>query len=343
MVPPLGIIITVSVLLAAGLAAYENPHVRQWIDRSRQKIAMALHSLGDEIHPRSRSPRQDDPSTREEMSEVAEARRRQARAEIMERSRILEERRKKRKTEGESRNKQGSFDTLVDKNGISGKDGELKDDATAWTTSVDPQEASGVLASRHTERSSGNLHVSVDSSIALRQLDVHEQMQQSRSDPFADLYEQEMRNAWNIPLPQPPSGHASESLMDLTPTSEMAPDPAISVHSSNSPLQHRLNRSDYFSAAASTTSHTLSDQDPEFYYAHPDNPSEPLPSQPHYPSRPEIAVSVSSVSSVAGSTDSVHASELDESDDGIISEFGDGIHTPASAWTEVGSVVSNED
>src|SRR5271156_6586733 len=118
MVPPLGVIITVTIILAAGIAMYENPNIWEWIDRSRRKIAMALHSLGDDVDPRSRSPRINDPSMREDASEVAEARRRQARAEIMERGRIMEERRRKRKTEGESRNKQGSFDTPVDKNGI---------------------------------------------------------------------------------------------------------------------------------------------------------------------------------------------------------------------------------
>lgn len=47
-----GIIIAASVLVAAGIAIYENPQVRQWVDQSRRKIAVALHSLGDDVQPR---------------------------------------------------------------------------------------------------------------------------------------------------------------------------------------------------------------------------------------------------------------------------------------------------
>src|ERR1700742_2066750 len=100
MPPPIGIIITVTVLVAASIAAYENPQVRAWIDRTRHKIAMGLHSLGDEIGPRPRPhPRRTstDISMHEDKGEMAEERRRQAIAEIMERGRMLEERRKRRK------------------------------------------------------------------------------------------------------------------------------------------------------------------------------------------------------------------------------------------------------
>ncbi|KAF2732716.1 hypothetical protein EJ04DRAFT_303888 [Polyplosphaeria fusca] len=50
-----GLIIAASVLVAAGIAIYESPQVRQWVDQSRRKIAVALHSLGDEIQPRRSS------------------------------------------------------------------------------------------------------------------------------------------------------------------------------------------------------------------------------------------------------------------------------------------------
>jgi hypothetical protein len=58
-----GLIIVASVVVAAGVAIYENPQVRQWVDTSRRKIAVALHSLGDEINPSaSRSRRNSAPS-----------------------------------------------------------------------------------------------------------------------------------------------------------------------------------------------------------------------------------------------------------------------------------------
>merc|ERR1712000_439231 len=94
-----GIIIAATIVVAAGLAAYENPEVRAWIDRTRHKIAMGLHNLGDEINPKQR-PRTHRPSTdasmHEEKGDLAEARRMEAIAEIMERGRIMEERRKRR-------------------------------------------------------------------------------------------------------------------------------------------------------------------------------------------------------------------------------------------------------
>jgi hypothetical protein len=51
-----GLIIAASVLVAAGIAIYESPQVREWVDQSRRKIALALHSLGDEFNPPHRRP-----------------------------------------------------------------------------------------------------------------------------------------------------------------------------------------------------------------------------------------------------------------------------------------------
>jgi hypothetical protein len=42
--------------VAAGIAIYESPQVREWVDQSRRKIALALHSLGDEFNPPHRRP-----------------------------------------------------------------------------------------------------------------------------------------------------------------------------------------------------------------------------------------------------------------------------------------------
>jgi hypothetical protein len=55
-----GIIIAASIVVAAGIAIYESPQVREWVDQSRRKIAVALHSLGDDFQPRRRSDSSDD-------------------------------------------------------------------------------------------------------------------------------------------------------------------------------------------------------------------------------------------------------------------------------------------
>ncbi|EMD93770.1 hypothetical protein COCC4DRAFT_54105 [Bipolaris maydis ATCC 48331] len=55
-----GLIIAASVIVAAGIAIYESPQVRQWADQTRRKIALALHNLGDDIQPRRPSETSDD-------------------------------------------------------------------------------------------------------------------------------------------------------------------------------------------------------------------------------------------------------------------------------------------
>jgi hypothetical protein len=338
MAPPLGIIIAVSVIAAAGVAAYESPQVQEWLRQSRQKIAMALHSLGDDIHPRSSPSRRSDASMHEDASYEAEARRRRARAEILERGRIMQER-KRQGSAADQKPARGSFDTLVDRHGVLKKDGES---AVAESSAIDMLD-NQTLVDRQHGTTAGGLHESVDSPIALRQLEPRPQYPRKLPNPFEITYEQEMRNTWNMPLTPPTqnalSSHASESLIDYTPTSE-APDPGFSVPDSTH-LIHPLDRSEYFSAIASTSSHTLSREENEYYYAHPENPFQQLPPQNTRPIQLEIP-SVSSVPSIAGSTDHIGASEFEESSDDVMSEFGDGIRTPASAWTEVDSVIGSD-
>lgn len=102
---------TVSVLVAAGVAVYQSPQFQQWVNNSRRKIALALHNLGDEIQPGD--PILEDISMTEEVGEAAEERRRIARAEIMKRAAVIESRRKARG----SQQPLGSFDALVDNDG----------------------------------------------------------------------------------------------------------------------------------------------------------------------------------------------------------------------------------
>lgn len=101
---------TVSVLVAAGVAVYQSPQFQQWMNSSRRKIAIALHNLGDEILPGD--PILDDISMTEEVGEAAEERRSIARAEIMKRAAVLESRRRAR-----GQQPLESFDTLVDNDG----------------------------------------------------------------------------------------------------------------------------------------------------------------------------------------------------------------------------------
>lgn len=329
-----GLIVLAVVVVAAGAAAYENPHVREWIHNSRRKIAHALHSLGDEINPRVKQPRRNDPSMREDDTEAAEERRRRARAEIMEKARIMEDMRTKKRSSEDVSSPTGSFDTLVDKQGMLKKT-ENVDEAHATTTAMEPDPPTeGLSKRRPVSPSAEPLHLSVDAPIPLRQLSSSPHIHPE--DPFATEYEREMRNTWNLPLPHPPppasSARESESLVDFTPTSEF-PDPDIIIPGSTPSNGRSLDQIEYFSLGTNS-SHTLSESE---------NLSPPM--APQYTSRSQpYPPSASSDSSMADSVDHVRHSDVEGSiiDDGVLSEFDDGIRTPASGWSDVGSVISSD-
>lgn len=331
MVAHAGLIVLVVVVVAAGAAAYENPHVREWLENSRRKMAQALHSLGDEISPHVKQSRRSDPSMQEDETEAAEERRRRARAEIMEKGRIMEEKRKTRRSSKGTSSPTGSFDTLVDRDGMLKRAGKL-DETHATTTAVEAEPAiEGLTNRRPASPIPKPLHESVDAPISLRQLS-----SSPPEEPFATEYEREMRNTWNLPLPHPAppasSAHESESLIDFTPISEF-PDPDIIMPGGSANNGHSLEQTEYFSIA-SNSSHTLSE-------ANFSSPPVVLPRssqlQPHL-------ISTLSASSIADSLDHVRGSDVEGSvsDDGVLSEFGDGIRTPASGWTDVGSVFSSD-
>ncbi|KAJ0353219.1 hypothetical protein COL154_012204 [Colletotrichum chrysophilum] len=49
-------VIAVSVAVAAAIAIYESPEIRRYADELRRRIAVALHSLGENIDPEDRPP-----------------------------------------------------------------------------------------------------------------------------------------------------------------------------------------------------------------------------------------------------------------------------------------------
>jgi hypothetical protein len=317
--PAVGIIITVTVLVAASIAVYENPQVKAWIDRQRHKISMGLHSLGDDIGPRPRpQPRRTstDVSMQEEKGDLAAQRRREAIAEIMERGRVLEEKRKRRKLSQQGQPPSPTFDSLVDGNGILLKDVEAEQ---AQSSGADP--ATGTSDIR--QRNAGG---AADASTG--------EPQSSYTQAFESRYEQEMREAWNLPLSdrriEMPSSHASESLIELTPTTESAPDPDFSVPSVDD-MGRSLHRSDYFSLPPSNSTHTLSDRG-SHAASDASGRSNPFQDEASGATTPSISSSVSHI----GIDDAA------ESSDGIVSELGDGIRTPASAWTDLSSTVSGD-
>ncbi|CAG8233995.1 unnamed protein product [Penicillium salamii] len=303
-----GLIIGVSVLVAAGIAVYESPQFQQWVSNSRRKIALALHNLGDEVQPRD-IPLREDISMTEEPGEVAEERRRIARAEILRRGALIESRRESQST-SQPRN---SFDMLVD------EDGHLRDlkyhddvqnpqESTARSTGLDWENSGPV-------RRGGKL-IDDDSSTAVAR------------DPF------------NIQIASPATPNPNiQSSTQLTPTSDDAEEnPFFDPFSPNSPI------------AASDSSHTEGHE--EMYYAHPgapDNVTDHTNVLVDFSGfNQEFASShhdISAAPSTNGSFTHVGGSD-DGTSDGTLSDLGarsvGGVATPLS-WSEVGSVISNED
>ena len=332
----IGLIITLSLLCAAGLAAYENPQVRQWIDESRRKVAVALHSLGDELAPDSESRRNSrettreksqDASTREDEDPEAVERRRRARQEILDRGRMLEERRRSKQA---AAGKAKSFDDLVD------KDGTLRsEESTAMTTAAEPQAEETGLRHRHTESQAA----AAGSAFANPFGD-----EMNVSSPAA-VQEDEICRSTTPTLPTSPtsppvppkpaayqpqrllidtdevSNHPSEQLLDLTPTT--------SASSANADLAELNDNHQPLQTNFWSVNEWAQDSGHADFYS---------------PPRSETAgVDDRSEAPIAGSQthNEEHASQMGSEDLDVLSDDGAGISTPDS-WTEVGSQVSED-
>ena len=343
-----GLIVLAVVMAAAGAAAYENPQVREWVGNSRKKIAHSLYSLGDEIDPRPKQCRRNDASMREDEAEGAEERRRRARAEIIEKGRIMEERRRRKNDKKNSPVSSPSFDTLVDNDGslksvkTSGERRHLAEVTTAATSSADTPPATQQELKRRDVKSSQAeqlTHQSVDFPLALHQLSAQPLSQQHQHehqhpDTFESQYEREMRSTWSLPpsnisTPPPSSAHDSESLIDLTPTSEF-PDPDIVIPQDEQTIHNSIqsiDETDYFSmmSNAAVPSNTLSEAN---------SGSPPLISPQHLTHH-------DGTPSQQSDHDQFETVNGEDDDDAVFSDSDDGVRTPGSAWTELDSVTSS--
>jgi hypothetical protein len=302
-----GLIVTFSVLVAAGLAVYQSPQFQEWIATSRRKIALALHNLGDEIQPRDLVALEEDISMSEEVGLAAEERRRIARAEIMQRAALLESRRKSK----DSIKPHDSFDTLVDNDGnlraADEKQANLDVNPVGASTGIDMGSAQPL---HRGDKSGGTSALDKD---------------RLRLDAFPDAI----------------SSHPSEQTVQFTPTSE-TPGEVLFDPFTDSPSRVQT------PVSAAASSHTEDHQ--QVYYAHPSSPSNSSHQQDLLTELEEIRQGnqfqhpVSSTPSIAGSYS--HVGDFDDSSDGTLSDLGahsvGGIDTPAS-WSEVGSVISNDD
>lgn len=320
-----GIVISVAVLLAAGFAVYESPQVRQWVQNSRRKISLALHNFGDDADREQRQ--REDISMTEQVGEEAEERRRKARDEIMRRSALLESRRKSRTT-----GSAGSFDSLVDKDGRLRK--EDNEPSNARATGIDLQESGIVHRRPDADASSAGVDFN-----PVPDVDIEEQRQ---------ILEAIERSKLQLKMPSEASStHPSESLVDLTPTSEFpGADFDFPNHVEADTLsQHPSSQSEYESAMSKgPRTPQTEDGEPDFYYVHPSQAQNPISAEAPQQQGNTVIHDVSSAPSIASSQAHSRRDSLALSSDGTLSdvEFVRDVYTPTS-WSEVGSVISSND
>ncbi|KAL8688261.1 MAG: hypothetical protein Q9218_005781 [Villophora microphyllina] len=375
-----GIIVSISLLLTAGLAIYEHPQVKQWVDESRRKIAFALHNIGDDLDPSSHSRRNSlqDASTREYDTVEAIERRRKARQEILERGRMMEERRRSNQA---SSAKSRSFDDLVD------EDGKLKHGtAQATTSAAEPNaEQSSGLRNRNIEAHGAALGSAIANPFADEAytedfssptLPVQTSTHRSRSSSTATLPASPPAVPPKEPIASPPippkepldpilsafapqkpqqqprllidtddiSNHPSEALVDLTPTTSASPSSAAAELSE---LQHdsypsNNSQSNFWSVHEWAENHSA----PAGFYSPPAR-SEAAATTPaaqvegRSSDGEESSHNGEDVGSEIGSIERVSAVGSASEDLDILSEVS-GIDTPVGSWSEVASQVSED-
>jgi hypothetical protein len=310
-----GIIIAASIVVAAGIAIYESPQVRAWVDQSRRKIAVALHNLGDDIQPRRASESSDDFDARKRRRDelirhnrnelIRRAREEGVAVDLDELARIGDE--NMDMAERRSRaDRSKSFDTLV------GTDGILKTTGNdAADKSLRKRGAAGFAAGSAT-----------------------------MSDPFADetvLFDvgddQDAPSPKEFTYTEPPTTRESTATLDAQspPLIDLTSDlPAPETHDDTEPATQS------FYSVASHTQDTLTPDHPLAATQFFDDEAASHMSTGTLTPRSERADDMD-ILSMQNDTDHDARSESDFTEGGF-SEFGerDGIMTPSS-WTDVGS------
>ena len=335
------------------------------MDESRRKVAVALHSLGDEFAPPQSDEREQpgrDASTREDESAEAAERRRRARQEILERGRMMEERRRAAAEEQQQQPNKGkgksmSFDDLVDKDGSLKKEEAEPEVETpiATTTAAEPNYQSQQASLRHRGASTGE---SSNAAAALGATFANPFIDENFVDRFGSweearwAAENESQSRSPTPTltspPVPPkpaayqpqtflidttdvlSNHPSEQIINLTPTT---------TASSAAADLAELDQGDLRPQAASPESYLSVDEWAQEQSVHQSfhSPPQSLADAFIQSQQPHNNAALTSEGSVADSVE--HASQAGTEDMDVMSEFEDGINTP-STWTEVGSMAS---
>ncbi|KAL2200594.1 hypothetical protein P885DRAFT_57466 [Corynascus similis CBS 632.67] len=366
-------VVAASVAVAAAIAIYEIPEVRRAAEDVRRRIAIALHSLGENIDPNSRQPRFNRPEDAEgfyqthDVDADEETRRRQ-REELMYWNMRREEQQRD-SSELRQRSRGSTFDDFLqpDRTSDSGTF-VFNTGARVWDT-----EPSNVLRHRGNAEGVRGLNAAMLSNPfsdehGIELEDRAECPPPARAEAMSDIYNATPRVQSPVVVQTQPVPVSSEVLFDFgaheapseyaTAVSAAQPEGAATTAATptatlrSATLDRELAEDEYMTAGqedragidayASIQAWAQNSSNTGFY--------SPLPSTPEAPiSEPEVIsegqLTPTDSESVAGSgvdvaPDIVSVTEGRDYD--VMSESDGGIHTPGS-WSEVGSVVSESE
>jgi hypothetical protein len=347
---PTGIIIAATIIVAAGIAVYESPQVREFVNKGRRRIAIALHTLGEEINP---DPRRRSAASDED-GHNAEEMQRLRRAEIMERNReqflqqrdaeIAEREKQKRRTPESG---YASFDDFLS------QDAEKRGTYTIRSTSVaNPNNEESLR--RRTEGVRGLERGGAFANPFADPIGEEEASQVLFDATLMGASHESLHNekAEDASLPRTRESTATlpaepEPVGEAQNTPANAPPLPLDLSASNTDTSSPDAPAQPFQPSAywSVVHEWAENTSPSYY--HDASPGQPGQQDEHQP-QPQERVNVpngnannsttSSPPSLAGSGEEIH---FHASDDDMMSEVG-GVSTVGS-WTEVGSEVSEGD
>ncbi|KAH6895816.1 hypothetical protein B0T10DRAFT_478933 [Thelonectria olida] len=362
-----GAVVAVSVAVATAVAIYESPELRRYADDVRRRIAVALHSMGDNINPAYREPLFNRPEDAdgflesrhgagaEDGVDADEETRRRQRIELLywntvrmekqameEKQREAEEREKEKPALLGNRPRGSSFDDFLR------QDENAEQGTFVFNTGADTRAMHDGLRHRgqpshlpYTNPFADEHHIDAE------ELNAEASIIGPTMEEFSDIYSATTRDDQNEKLPLSPEPVAAV-LFDA----EAAP--ARSETESSATLDRELGPDEFMTAgqedrhnAYSSIQAWAENSSPDFYSPLPVTPTAPV-SEPELLSDGQLTPTDSM--SIIGSTEDVAdvANDAQSSRDGETGRYYDvmsessGMMTPAS-WSEVGSVISESD
>lgn len=355
--------------MKAAIAIYESPQARQFAEDVRRKIAIALHSLGDEINPQSTQPRFNRPedahgfmestgSPEAGMDADEESKRRQ-REELMYWNAVHVEKMQKEKAMSDDRpanhSRGSSFDDFLH------EDPTAEKGTFVYNTGADVsgQAEEGLRQRGVRGLNRGSVYANPFGDEHGIEMDEQRAMDASLMAPDVSEKLETMSDLYSANEDPRPSRESNATIAEqLVDTSDAVPDPPISLPDAEMIMAGSV---DYTNMAQNDSTpfasiHAWADST-NFYSPLPATPRalspvqyEVRPGSPTF-SDPDISVPGSGEAtptdsgSIADSAEHIWAPRSGAtSDDDFMSVDGegDGIATPNS-WSEVGSVVSEND